>query len=286
MLFQILPLVLKALPVASDQHSSLRVRLRSTRAIVMPVCAAAVPTRACVSARPDPTTHSSITMGVVPATRIGKIEFYESHLSAWAANAEAIGLTSAQVLALQTLVMTARGSWLDAETAREASKASTLNFHTNTDNMATIGSALLSNIRAFAETSGDANVYALAQIPAPSTPAPVGPPGQPYELGIGLSQTGAVSLTWKCDNPSGASGTVYEIQRRIGSESFQFLEIAGERSFEDGGIPAGSTGIVYQITAVRGKTRGPAAQFLVNFGTGSSGVSVSDVTDGDIRIAA
>ena len=47
-------------------------------------------------------------MGVIPTTRVGKIEFYESHLSAWAANAEAIGLTSAQVLALQTLVMTAR----------------------------------------------------------------------------------------------------------------------------------------------------------------------------------
>jgi len=226
-------------------------------------------------------------MAVVPSSRLGKIEFYESHLAAWAANAEAIGLTPAQVLALQTLVMTARGSWLDAETARESSKASTLNFHTNTDNMAHIGSALLSNIRSFAETSGDANVYALAQIPAPSTPAPVGPPGQPYELGIGLSQTGAVSLTWKCDNPSGASGTVYEIQRRIGSESFRFLEIAGERAFEDGGIPAGSTGIVYQITAIRGKTRGPAAQFLVNFGTGSSsGVTVSDVSDGDMRIAA
>ncbi len=35
-------------------------------------------------------------MGVVPNTRIGKLEFYEAHLSTWAAQAANIGLTAAQ----------------------------------------------------------------------------------------------------------------------------------------------------------------------------------------------
>lgn len=228
-------------------------------------------------------------MATVPNSRVGKIEFYESHLSAWAANAEAIGLTAAQVLALQTLVMTARGSWLDAETAREASKASTQIFHNNADNMATIGSNLIRTIRAFAETSQDPAVYALAQIPAPAEPGPVGPPGQPYDMTIGLAATGAVILGWKCDNPSGSQGTVYEIQRRIGQGPFQFVELAGEKSFEDSTIPAGSSGLVYQITAIRGKTRGAPAQFLVNFGSASSstaGMTATPIPAGDMKIAA
>ena len=153
--------------------------------------------------------------------------------------------------------------------------------------MATIGSNLIRTIRAYAETSQDPGVYALAQIPAPAEPGPVGPPGQPYELTIGLAATGAVSLGWKCDNPSGSQGTVYEIQRRIGTSSFQFLEVAGERSFEDSTIPAGSSGIVYQITAVRGKTRGAPAQFLVNFGAqGMTATALGGDAGGEFRLAS
>lgn len=87
------------------------------------------------------------------------------------------------------------------------------------------------------------------------------------------------------DNPSGASGTVYEVQRRIGSGAFSFLELAGERAFEDATIPAGSSSIVYQVTAVRGKTRGQAALFLVNFGVAGA-VTATAVADGEIRLAA
>ena len=224
-------------------------------------------------------------MGVIPSSRLGKIEFYEAHLQAWATNAAAIGLDPAAVLAFQTLISDARSAYLDAEMKREASKAATFTFHDDTDRMAVIGSALLKNIRAFAERTDNPGVYALAQIPAPSQPSPVGPPGRPFDLTVGLAQTGAIALRWKCDNPSGASGTVYEVQRRIGSGAFSFLELAGERAFEDATIPAGSSNIVYQITAVRGKTRGQSALFLVNFGVAGA-VTATTVEDGEIRLAA
>ena len=38
-------------------------------------------------------------MATIPPTRLGKIEFYESHLQAWATNAANIGLDPAAVLA-------------------------------------------------------------------------------------------------------------------------------------------------------------------------------------------
>jgi hypothetical protein len=223
-------------------------------------------------------------MGVVPATRIGKIDFYEAHLQAWATNAASIGLDPAAVLAFQTIVAEARTRHLDAEMKREASKAATQVFYGRTDAMGAVGSAMLRTIRAFADTTNDSDVYTLAQIPAPATPGPVGPPGQPYELHVGLAATGALQLKWKCDNPSGSQGTVYEVQRRIGSGPFQFVELAGERTLEDDTIPAGSSSMIYQIIAARGKTRGQAAQFIVNFGVG--GVTASAVENTDIKLAA
>ncbi len=47
-------------------------------------------------------------MGVVPNDRIGKIEFYEAHLTPWTANAAGIGLLPATVTALGTLTTAAR----------------------------------------------------------------------------------------------------------------------------------------------------------------------------------
>lgn len=223
-------------------------------------------------------------MGVIPNTRIGKIEFYESHLQAWATNAANIGLDPAAVLAFQTLVASARTGYLDAEMSREAAKAKTQTFYNRTEAMATIGSNLLRTIRNFAETNDDPGVYALAQIPAPATPSPVGPPGRPSDFVVGLSATGALQLRWKCDNPAGATGTVYEIRRRIGGGAFEFVGVPGERIFEDVTIPAGTSSIVYQITAVRSTSRGSAAQFLVNFGT--AGVTATAITGDDIRLAA
>jgi hypothetical protein len=68
-------------------------------------------------------------MGVVPDTRVGKIEFYEAHISPWTTNAAGIGLTPASVTALGTLTATARDKYNDAEAARQAAKAATLAFH-------------------------------------------------------------------------------------------------------------------------------------------------------------
>lgn len=223
-------------------------------------------------------------MATVPSSRIRKIEFYESHLQAWAVNAAAIGLDPAAVLAFQTLVLNARTSYLASETAREASQAATLNFHDKTDTMATIGANLLRTIRTFAENTGNPGVYALAQIPAPASPGPIGPPGQPFNLAVGLLANGALELKWKCDNPAGAQGTVYEIRRRIGAGPFAHIDLAGERSFIDATIPSGATGIVYQITGVRSTTRGAPAQFLVNFGV--DGVTATALDNADIRLAA
>ncbi len=223
-------------------------------------------------------------MGVTPNTRLGKIEFYEAHLQIWATNAVAIGLTAPQVLALQTKVAAARAAFNAAEVARQASKAATFNFHLGADDMADSGSDIIRTIKNFAETSNNPNVYNLAQIPAPQPAGPTPPPGRSFELTVGLLQTGAVELKWKCENPAGTSGTVYEVQRRIGNGPFNYVGVTGTRSFTDDTLPLGSSSIIYQITAIRSTQNGPVAQFVVNFGV--QGVTATAIEPGDYRLAA
>ncbi len=233
-------------------------------------------------------------MGVVPDTRIGKIEFYEAHIQPWNTNATSIGLTAAQVTALSTLTTQARAAFNAAEAARQAAKAATQAFYDKVRALHSgpgAGADMISAIKTFAETKNDPNVYVLAQIPAPSQPGTTPPPGTPFEFAVGLLQSGALGLKWKCNNPSGTVGTLYEVRRRIGAGQaapFTFVGASGTKSFTDETLPSGSSPVTYQVTAVRSTSRGNPAQFTVNFGIGGGGgfVIASVNEPGTGRLAA
>ncbi len=100
-----------------------------------------------------------------------------------------------------------------------------------------------------------------------AAPTPVNTLGKPGKFTVTLDETGALALQWKCAHPR-ASGTVYQIWRRIGAQGeFVFLGSVGRKRFTDGTLPAGTPAITYQIQAVRSTAAGPRAQFNVNFGT-------------------
>ena len=214
-------------------------------------------------------------MGIVPDTRLGKIQFYESHLDAWASNAVSIGLTTVQVTTLGELTGEARKAYDDAELARLASKTATQAFYDAVramHNGSGAGADMIDAIRLKAQNTNDPNVYTLAQIPPPAPPGTTPPPGIPFAFTVGVLQDGSVELKWKCVNPSGTQGTIYEIKRRIGeSGAFQFVGAIGTRSFIDDTLPSGSSPVTYQVTGVRSTTRGNPGQFTVSFGIGGGG---------------
>ncbi|MFZ2875058.1 MAG: hypothetical protein WAZ94_11325 [Phycisphaerales bacterium] len=228
-------------------------------------------------------------MGVVPDTRLGKIEFYEAHALAggpWAVNAAAIGLTPAAVTTLGTLTTAARSAFNAAEAARQAAKAATQNFYDKVRAMHSgpgAGADMIDTIRLFAETKNDPNVYVLAQIPPPATPGTTPPPGTPFEFTVGLLQNGALELKWKCNNPSGTVGTIYEVKRSIGGGAMTFVGASGVKTFTDDTLPNGAMPATYQVTAVRSTARGNPAQFTVNFGIGGGGgFAITSVTEGTV----
>ena len=227
-------------------------------------------------------------MSVVPPAKLAKIGFYENHISPWSLNSVAVGTTAAEVTALQTKTEAARDAYNAAIAARDAAKAATLAYDNAVAAMADAGADIIKQIRAKAATAGS-NVYVLAQIPAPAIPTPVGPPGTPFDFSVELLGDGSLELRWKCNNPAGSAGTMYQVYRRIGpggAGEFVYCGGNGSKKFLDATLPAGSAGVTYQIQAVRSTSTGPWAQFNVNFGVGGGGMMTASVVAGPTKIAA
>ena len=224
-------------------------------------------------------------MSLLPPGMKERIIWYEAHIAQFQANAVAIGSSVAETTTLAGKISAARDNLTTQQTAIQAAKTSTETLRTSVDAMMVAGSNLIQKVRTKAATDGD-GIYALAGIPAPSTPTPVGPPGMPYKFAATLLPDGSLEFTWKCDNPSGAGGTIYQIGRKTPSDA-DFVSIggSGEKKFTDTTIPAGVASVTYWIRAIRSTAMGVANTFEVNFGS-SSGTTTAMVVDSKPKLAA
>lgn len=226
-------------------------------------------------------------MAIVPDDRLGKLEFYESHLTPWGASATAIGLTSAKVTALATKVEDCRKAYSAQQDAQNAAKAATQAFYDSVRDMHNapgMGADMIETIKTFARTSDNPAVYTLAQIPPPQAPGTVPPPGTPFDFKLGLLQDGSLELTWKCDNPPGSVGTIYEVRRKAtgAASPWIFVGATGIKEFVDDALPTTGSPWTYQITAVRSTARGNPAEVTVKFGVpgaGGAGFSFTTIAD-------
>jgi hypothetical protein len=234
-------------------------------------------------------------MPTVPSDRLAKLAFYEAHAPVWAPVATSIGLTSAAVTALSTAATNARTCYTAHVAAQAAAKAATAAFY---DSIRTLHSApgmgadMIQQIKTKAQMTNNPNVYVLAQIPAPAVPAPAPAPGTPTDFTVALKQDGSLELKWRCPNPAGVSGTIYQVLRRVSGATAEFSLVGatGTRKFIDNTLPAGASPVTYQVTAVRSTASGDPAQFTVSFGTGGSGgATIESVVGGDgtrVKMAA
>lgn len=213
-----------------------------------------------------------ITMAnILPDDAAGRITFFEVHQQPWADHAVAIGVSGAAVAALGVRTAEARAAQTAQAVAYGQARSATLALQLAASAMTTAGTDLIRQIKAKAATDGPA-VYSLALLPAPAKPSPTPPPGTPTAFTFTLNQTGALMIQWKCRNPRGSSGTMYEIARCIGADGpLVTLGVAGRKRFIDDTIPAGVRGITYQITARRSTAQGMPARFTVNFGVKAAG---------------
>ena len=219
-------------------------------------------------------------MPIVPETRSGKIQFYKVHLPVWAEDPTSIGLTVDAVDQLQQVVDEAQAAYAEHSAAQQTARSATQKYHNAVRRMhaggdgLACGTAMLQLIKSYAQTTGNPGVYTRAHIPAPAKPGRPGSapaPGMPYHFAATLRQTGEIELTWKCDNPAGTVGTIYQVRRQIESDQWTIVGTVGDKSFVDHSLPPGTRSCTYEVTALRSTGKGEASLYTINFGGSALG---------------
>lgn len=222
-------------------------------------------------------------MAIIPDKKVEQVQFCESHVSIWEAQAANLGLTAAQCAAFKNATAAAREAYDAAQAAKQAAKAAVTNQDQAISAAVASAADLIRVIKSFAELSNNPNaVYAIAQIPPPATPAPTPAPGKPTNITISLESTGAVTLSWDASNSAASSGAFFNVSRKLpGQANFTPLggtpgssQIARRPRFTDTTIPtsAAMNGAQYIIQGQRGDRMGDASDAItVQFGFDTMG---------------
>ena len=208
-------------------------------------------------------------MPILPRTVHEFLAFCVSHTEPFLEHAAAIGIPPARAAAFAEATARVKADLAAAVEADNAKLAATSTAQHSLAELRALAADTIAMVKAFAKSAANpTEIYALSQLPRPADRRPAPAPGTPTGFVATIDQEGSVKLTWKCENPRGVGGTMYECRRRIGDDSqrFEFLAAVGRRAFVDRTLPAGSTGVVYEITPVRSTVRGSPARFGVNFG--------------------
>lgn len=232
----------------------------------------------------------------VPSDRRQLIEWVRARLATWSENQAVIGITQAQLTAVENSVTSASNAFSEAEAARAASKGATESYYAASSSLRNTAGDVVRSIQTLARNTGNAAIYGLADIEAPqprSRNAP--PPGQPFELRAEINSDGSLTLRWKNSNPQGVSNVVYQIRRALNnSTNFVLFDTVGERSFTDTSFPGGTNSVSYIVTGKRGNQTGqPSSVFTARFGVGGVGgagqLSIESTSTGEptgIKLAA
>src|SRR5687767_12341179 len=172
-------------------------------------------------------------MGLLPENNSDRIAWFTSRTALWTTNATAIGTSTTQITAVSTAATAASAALAAQITAQNAAKAATETLNEAMRTLTNSGNIVIEQVRTKARSSGD-SVYPLANIPAPATPTPKPAPGKPTNLQVTLDETGVLFLKWKCSNPPGTQGTIYQVWRKIGATgALTYLGGTGSKDFVD-----------------------------------------------------
>ena len=213
-------------------------------------------------------------MRLIPKDKVGKIQFCKSRLPAWTEHADRIGVAPEYIALLAGSTEEARLAYAEQQQAQQAAQTATLKLNIALEKMQTQAAAILGMVPRKAQATGDDGVYSLASMPVPAGHSPIGAPGTPTRFTVKLDAIGAVTLTWKCKNPRGSTGTTYYIWRQIDNGPFVYMGICGTKRYVDETFPRGTASVTYRIQAMRSKTKGPPALFPVNFGTSGRAMGI------------
>jgi hypothetical protein len=201
------------------------------------------------------------------------------------ATPEAFGLSALQASGYATLNADFATKYLAANNEETRTKAAIV-AKNEAARLLRQAAADLANVIDGTPTVTDAQKTALG-LNVRKTPSPMGAPGTAYDMKVKLMGDGSIDMGWKCNNPTGSTGTIYQIFRRTGAaEDFEYVGGVGSKKFHDTTIAAGTAVVTYKIQAVRSTAVGDWAEFSVNFGSSASGAMIASVTESAPKLAA
>ena len=193
---------------------------------------------------------------VLPPGKQAQIQFFLQHVDKWKDAAATIGLDALEVDAFKVIVEAAAAAEQAAFQARDDSRSATKSYDTAFDKMSDDGRALIATIKAYAEKTGDEDVYARAAIPAPKPASPAPPAEAPTELVADPIADGTIMLKWKGTLSQGQS---FDIERSIDGEPFTFIKNRPAKSFHDMAVPMNTNMIRYRVYGTRDSVRSVAS---------------------------
>jgi hypothetical protein len=135
-------------------------------------------------------------------------------------------------------------------------------YHVSLGSMSTVGANLVKTIRAFAEGTGNDDVYAKAMIPAPAKKTPQPAPGTAKNLTGSINNVGDVELTWNAS----VIQTTFTVLRRLtkldgtpATSDWVWVGNTHTKAFTDSTVPAGYASASYRVYAERNGKQSPAS---------------------------
>lgn len=183
----------------------------------------------------------------LPPQRSAALDWTTERLATWTANAAQIGLAAQTVSAVASAVAQATNLRSAAGSARASSKSATLAYHNAADQALEQVRDLILEVKAFAASTDDPQVYVLADLSPKDGPSPTPAPEAPSNVVFTLLPNGSLELKWKGKGPQ---GTFYIIKRRLDGESaLSMIATTTDKSFTDNAIPFGTDSVLYQVLA-------------------------------------
>lgn len=183
----------------------------------------------------------------LPSQRSEALDWTTDRIAKWTANAALIGLDPGTVSAVATAVAAATNLRTAAGAARASSKSATASYHNSADEALDLVRDLILEVKAYAASTDNPQVYVLADLSAKAAPGETPAPDAPSDVLYTLLPNGSLDLRWKGKGPQ---GTFYIIKRRlVGESAFSMIATTTDKTFTDNAIPYGTDSVQYQVLA-------------------------------------
>ncbi len=224
----------------------------------------------------------------VPTNIPDLISWCQVHAPLWATNAASIGLTAAQATAFTTLVSSMLTTNGKAQDARQASKDATKQFQSDVTAVRSLAGSYVNSIKAFAETTNNENVYALAGVSPNDSPGTVPTPVPPETFTTLVNPDGSLTVKFKVSQPEGVTNVQYLVSRRVNASSGAFsliTAVGSEKMFTDVTLPVGVDRVEYIVQPKRGEVLGAQSNVLaIQFGSLPDGLTITGTNN--VKLAA